>query len=58
MNILKYLPIQWWVLKTEPIISNPSKLSKSPYISHWYKTTWKYVLTGKHHGNKLKLGKP
>ena len=25
---------------------------------HWCKTTWKYVLTGKHCGNKLKLSRP
>ncbi len=58
MNILKYLPLQWWVLKTEPlIVCNPLKLTRPPY-KHWHKTTWKYVLTGKHRGQKLKLGKP
>jgi len=24
---------------------------------HWCKTSWKYVLTGKHRGNQLKLAK-
>jgi len=25
---------------------------------HWSKTTWRYVVLGKHIGNKLKLGAP
>lgn len=57
-SLINYLPIQWWVLKKHPpIIVNPLRLSK-PEFDHWCKTTWWYVITGKHKGSKLKLAKP
>jgi len=42
-----WLPMQWWVSW------NPNWPN-----SHWHKTTWWYVLSGKHRGHNLKLGRP
>ena len=39
---LSNLKTQWWVKTT----------------NNWNKTSWWYVITGKHKGQKLKLGRP
>lgn len=28
------------------------------YHDNWYKTTWKYILSGKHKGDYIKLSRP
>jgi len=40
------LPLQWWV-------NDCCSGGKN-----WCKTTWKYVLTGKHRGQQVRLGFP
>jgi len=42
--IARYLPIQWWAY------------DGMGGRNRWNKTTWKYVLTGKHRNQRLKLG--
>jgi hypothetical protein len=42
--IARYLPIQWWAY------------DGMGGRDRWNKTTWKYVLTGKHRKQRLKLG--
>ena len=45
-----WLPLQWWV---RWVSWNPNWPNRN-----WHKTTWLDVLTGKHRGHNLKLGRP
>jgi len=43
---LKKIPTQWWV--------NDCTIGGE----NWHKTTWIYIITGKHIGQNIKLGLP